>query len=241
LNEGRELHGGRETVEEPYTCAMAEEHTPEQLMERYMSTMGKDLGEAFHHLMQEVARLHLKWNEFNTLCLSPERIRSLNRAAPGFFWMVQSAWWNDILLHICRMTDRGTDKLSVRHISKLISVLPVREATERLLDTLVEATMSVRDLRDRYIAHRNIDVALDRAVKPLADPDRDAVLSAIKALDDLLHFVDNHFTKSGPITYEHLDILGGANSILDIVERGLRDRDRQYEFIPDWPYRSFPE
>jgi hypothetical protein len=41
--------------------------------------------------------------------------------------------------------------------------------------------------------------------------------------------------------YDHLDILGGSNSVLDIIERGIRDRDREFEFIPDRPYRSSPQ
>ena len=83
---------------------------------------------------------------------------------------------------------------------------------------------------------RNIDVMLDRAARPLADTDREAIAAAIQAIDDLLHFVDNHFTQAVPIMYAHLDIRGGAKSILDIVERGLRNRDRQFEFIPNRPY-----
>ena len=51
---------------------------------------------------------------------------------------------------------------------------------------------------------------------------------------DLLHFVDNHLTRAR--FYGHLDIRGGAKSILDIVERGLRDRDWQFEFTPNKPY-----
>jgi hypothetical protein len=31
------------------------------------------------------------------------------------------------------------------------------------------------------------------------------------------------------LAYEHLDVQGGAESILDIVERGLKHRDAQFE------------
>jgi hypothetical protein len=159
----------------------------------------------------------------------------LNRAAPGFFWMVQVNWWNDILLHICRMTDERTGVLSVLRLANLVKV-GLRDEVKARLTRVEAATKSARDTRDRYIAHRNIDVMLDRAARPLADTDREAIFAAIQAIDDLLHFVDNHFTQAGPIMYGHLDIRGGAKSILDIVERGLRDRDRQFEFTPNKPY-----
>ena len=73
--------------------------------------------------MQEAARLHLKWNEYiGVFDAGAGQVQKLNRAVPGFFWMVQVNWWNDILLHICRMTDERTDVLSVWQLAKLVKV-----------------------------------------------------------------------------------------------------------------------
>ena len=61
--------------------------------------------------MQEAAFLHLKWNEYVVLFgTGPERVDLLNRAAPGFFHLVQDSWWDDLLLHISRMTDDRNDE-----------------------------------------------------------------------------------------------------------------------------------
>ena len=69
-------------------------HTEPELKQRYCDAMGAELGEVFHHLMQETAFLHLKWNEYERLFgASAEQIALLNRAAPGFFWLVQDSWW----------------------------------------------------------------------------------------------------------------------------------------------------
>ena len=78
-------------------------------------------------------------------------------------------------------------------------------------------------------------------VTPVPPSSRDDITTAIAAMDDALHFIDHQFTKGAPTIYEHLDIPGGANGILEIVKRGLRDRDRQFKFIPDRPFRNFPE
>ena len=44
-------------------------------------------------MMQDAARLHLKWNEFLALfAVSPAQIETMNRAAPGFFYLVSEAW-----------------------------------------------------------------------------------------------------------------------------------------------------
>ena len=104
------------------------------------------------------------------------------------------------------------------------------------LAVLLKAVAFARDLRNRYIAHRNIDVALSRAATPLAPASRHSLRDAIRALDDLLHFVEHHFLGSEPPLYDHLDSPGGSASLLDIVERGLRNRDRQFSFLPNQSY-----
>jgi hypothetical protein len=213
--------------------------SPEQMKENYVSLMGKPLGEVFYELMQDAARLHQKWNEFLALfAASPEQIETLNRAAPGFFYLVQEAWWDDLILHIFRMTDDDRNVLSILHLKRLIQP-SIRDAFNVKLATLTATAKFAHELRNNHIGHRNRDVALN--VKPVPPSSRDDINSAIAAIDEALHFVDHQFTKRAPIMYEHLDILGGAESILDIVKRGLKDRDRQYEFVPDRPFRSFPE
>jgi hypothetical protein len=53
----------------------------DELRAHYISAMAQPLGEVFHHLMQEMARLHLKWNELLTLFGQREaRVAMLNRA-----------------------------------------------------------------------------------------------------------------------------------------------------------------
>jgi hypothetical protein len=213
--------------------------SPEQMKANYVSLMGAPLGEVFYELMQDAARLHLKWNEFLGLfAASSEQLATLNRAAPGFFYLVQEAWWNDLILQIFRMTDDDRNVLSVLHLERLIQP-GIRGPFNDKLATLTVAAEFAHDLRNNHIGHRNRDVAL--SVKPVPSSSRDDITAAIAAIDDALQFIDHHFTSRAPTMYEHLDIRGGANSIVDIVTRGLRDRDRQFEFVPDRPLLTFPE
>jgi AbiU2 len=205
--------------------------TEPELRQRYCEAMGSDLGEVFHQLMQEAAWLHLKWNEYIALFANATRVNQLNRAAPGFFRMVEETWSDDLILHICRMTDKGNDVLTVRLIPKLVTVA-LRDEVNSRLRRLTAAVDFARDWRDRRIAHRNIALALDRSAEPLSVADKAAFTGAIEAIDELLHFVDHHFTNAERVMYDHLDTLGGAQSVLDIVERGLRDRDRQFTLPP---------
>jgi len=207
------------------------DYTEPELRQRYCEAMGSDLGDVFHQLMQEAAWLHLKWNEYVALFANAHKVHQLNRAAPGFFRMVEETWSDDLILHICRMTDQGNDVLTVRLIPKLVTVA-LRDDVNSRLRTLIAAADFARDWRDRRIAHRNIALALDRSAEPLSVADKQAFTRAIEAIDELLHFVDHHFTNAGRVMYDHLDTLGGVQSVLDIVERGLRDRDRQFTLPP---------
>jgi hypothetical protein len=206
---------------------MAEHLSAEDLKQRYIETMRAEMGEFFHHLFQETAGLHLKWNEYEALFnAGPVKIANMNRAAPGFFWLAQNALWHDIILHVCRITDKGTKVLSVKRLPKMTQNVPLRDDLDALLQKLENATESARAFRDHYIAHLEYEVLRDERVEAIV-PERDAVLSAITALDALIHFVDNHFTKATPMMWEHIDIRGGAIALHDIVRRGLRDRDER--------------
>ena len=69
--------------------AISSTKTPAQIKANYVALMGPQAGEAFAELMQDAARLHLKWNEFLALfAVGPAQIDTLNKAAPGFFYLV---------------------------------------------------------------------------------------------------------------------------------------------------------
>ena len=115
----------------PYTAPMAEVLSADDLKRRYIEVMRAELGEFFHHLMQEASRLHLKWNEYEALFnAGREKVENMNRAAPGFFWITQNALWHDIILSLCRITDNGSKVLSVKRLPGMTKVA-LRDAAER--------------------------------------------------------------------------------------------------------------
>jgi hypothetical protein len=80
--------------------------TAEESKRDHVNKMGEALGRQFAELWQEVAHLHAKWLEYVELFGSkPSRIDLLNRAAPAFFRTVQDVFWEDMLLHLSRLTD----------------------------------------------------------------------------------------------------------------------------------------
>jgi hypothetical protein len=124
-----------------------------------------------------------------------------------------------MLLHIFRMTDKRTDVLSVYTLLKEVPA-PLKPIVESHIAVIKPATEFARHARHNSIAHRNLNVAL--GVIPLTLGSRNDIRGALKAIDDLLHAIEHHFLKTNPTNYDFLDNVGGVDSLLDIVERGLK-------------------
>ncbi len=199
---------------------MAQQHTPEQVQQRYNDLMGRDTGYVFYALFNECCHLHIKWSEYVTLFGHDEdRIKLLNLTAPAFFRIVEDSLWEDILLHICRMTDADRNVLSLGRLARLVKPA-IRDDVETRLASVVATTSFAKDWRDRHIAHRNLQLALNETVKPLAHGSRFTVTAAVKAIADFLGFVEASYGKTSPTVYDFLNAIGGAEDLVPVLERG---------------------
>ena len=93
--------------------------TSGEMEQRNVAAMGAELGKQYTVLFQEFATLNLYWNEFIELFGSSEkRVERLNRAAPGFFRMVQDQQFESNMLHLARLTDSpksvGRENLTIQ-------------------------------------------------------------------------------------------------------------------------------
>ena len=132
-----------------------------------------------------------------------------------------------MLLHIFRMTDKRTDVLSVYTLLKEAPA-PLKPIIESHIAVVKRATEFATHARHNSIAHRNLNVAL--GVTPLTIGSRNDIRAALKAIDDLLHVIEHHFLKTNPTNFVFLDNIGGVDSLLEIVERGLKSRDAQFGY-----------
>jgi hypothetical protein len=105
---------------------MAEHKTREQVRYEHREVMGSILGPLYHALYEEVTWLHAKWQQYRALFAeSPERIDLLNKVAGFFFQVIQDVLWEDVVLHIARLTDparsAGKDNLTLLRLEGAIS------------------------------------------------------------------------------------------------------------------------
>jgi hypothetical protein len=208
-------------------------YTAAQSQADHITKMGTEIGTVYSALWQEVAQIYRKWTQYVELFgTSPERIDLLNRAAPSMFRTVQDTLWDDVLLHLARLTDppksMGKANLSVRHLAALLVRSPIDTKVESLAESACLACAFARDWRNRRLAHSDLGLALGTSVQPLAPASRAAVKAALCAIKDLLNEVARHYLDS-ETSFDGGLGADDAVSLLHLLQSGLRLQDERRE------------
>lgn len=189
--------------------------------------MGPQLGAVCYALFLDVAWLHTKWLQFRTLyALSAERVSFLNTIASTFFGTVAVVMWDDVLLHIARLTDPprsgGRKNLTLRRLAEMVPDAMLRNDVEKLVQDLQEAASFARDWRNALVAHHDLDVALRTDARRLEDASREKVEKALEAIRVLLNEVLTRYGEA-PIAFEHMPSEpDGPDALLHYLQIGAR-------------------
>jgi hypothetical protein len=187
--------------------------------------LGEEVGRIFHGLHNEYFNVRLKWQEFIAIFGSPGRVEIANDAAPAYFGMIQDVLWDDILMHICRMTDKPKMRLT-------FLALPKRMKDDSELESLVKdasaKTAFARDWRDRYLAHRDLNLALKRG-HPLANATRRDTEAALDALHAILHHFGVKYFGNAGYSKDVVEAPGSAESLLFVLRDGVKYARQRFE------------
>jgi hypothetical protein len=213
---------------------MAVTMTADETRAHYETAMGADLGGVYYLLWQELAALHVHWAEYRAAFgTSAERVALLNKAAPNFVGLSQRGLWHDILLTLCRFTDpwktAGRETLSLNAMPALIADFTYRTSVLAGIKAIDPKVAFARDWRNRYLAHRDRELALDVTAEPLAPASRAAVQAVVDAITELMGDIERHFCKTSPTAFEHSASFGDGESLLRVVRDGLDARDAALE------------
>lgn len=195
--------------------------SPEEVRSERVQGMGSALGNLHFLLWTELAWLNVKWKEFKTLfASSDEDVEILNSIAPAFFGHVQAVLWSDILLHVCRISDPaklGTkENLTVQRLTEEIpdSDAALRSDVECLLRAVRSGTEFARDWRNRELAHRDHERALNPDLHPLLPATCNSVESALEAIAAVLNRVQSTVMHTEARYGDTIEPLGGAGVLL---------------------------
>ena len=156
----------------------------EEVRREFQEKLGEEFGTIYYALWNEWARCQERSVEFGNLFGNSEDIALLDAISNGgFIGWIQSILWDDLLISICRLTDRpntGGDNLTVLRLPDFCKDPELSAEVKRLSEKAKQAAKFARDWRDKRIAHTD----LERATKPNATLPANATrLSVAKALD----------------------------------------------------------
>lgn len=210
---------------------MAENLTAEQVREDCIRTMGPELGDLYCDLYNELAWLHVKWQQYRELFgKDASRIDLLNRAAPLFFGFLQKTLLEDVLLHLARLTDppqsMGRDNLTVRRLPPLVADPALRAEVDGRLQSAMGSCEFARDWRNRRLAHADLSTSRQQHPMPLAPASRRSVEEALEGMRDLLNWFEQRY-RSAEVAYEVATEPGGADLLVHYLEQGLKAADEE--------------
>ena len=208
---------------------MAESTDAAAIRARKIEKMGSELGQLHYELWNELAWVHAKWREYRHLYGTDEAtIAILNAAAPAFFYFLGAILFDDVLLHLTRLTDppeyRGHARLTLRRLPGLIPDPVLRAKAEDLLKVVLTRTDFARDRRDRRIAHRDLLTVRGSHPAPLAHASRQNVEDALASMRNLMNEVESTFENSTTV-FEGFISSGGADWLTACLRVGLSYRD----------------
>jgi AbiU2 len=218
--------------------------TGEEAKSNYIEKMGKELGTQFYRLGEEFLWLCIKWGEYDALFgAGSERVDLLNRSAPTFFWMIKMVLWEDVLLHIARLTDpsesngnKNRKNLTIQNLSTLVEQRQNRQASsysqlKALIDAALEKTQFCRDWRNRHIAHRDLDLAINvEPARPLEPVDKKAVIEALIAIRSVLLNLEQRYMAADTV-FLVVQPLHGVTDLLQVLFFGVKEQAKANERV----------
>lgn len=208
--------------------------TAEEAKAEHIRLMGEDLGSIYAALWQQIAWVHAKWSEYVVLFGTKEsRVDLLNSVAPSFCRLIQDSLWENVLLHIARLTDPPTtgrkQNLTIQRLADLIHDVQTKAKVQELVVQALAASVFARDWRNRHIAHSDLHLSLSNAAQALKPASRQKVLEALQALATVMNAVAAHYLDSSSF-FEASD--GDAKSLLYVLDDGLTaDRARRERLL----------
>lgn len=211
--------------------------TAKETQDKCIRLMGTDLGTLYYDLFSQVAWLHAKWEQYRELFdRGSERIDLLNKTAPLFFGLLQDTLFDDVLLHLARLTDppqsgpksRPQDNLTLLRLTDLVNDRTLKTHVKTALKGVQKSCKFAREWRNKRLAHTDLLIYRNRQAKPLATASCKNVEAALTAMRELLNSIEGHYSDS-EVAYDLESEPGGADFLVYYLEEGLRVIDeKQY-------------
>jgi hypothetical protein len=123
---------------------------------------------------------------------------------------------------------KGKENLTIQNLPILVEDV---HAKSKIAVAVLKARTKSQfclDWRKRYLAHRDLKLAIDENARPLEAGSKKQVDEALDAITETLNIVDAHYT--GGASYFKLPVgPGGAVSVLYAMDEALRAKEKRGE------------
>lgn len=206
---------------------MSPQFLPDQVAEGHNEKLGPQFGKAYNYIWNEVCRLHLTWQQYEQLFrVSEEQIQVLNYFAARFFRTVQDVFIDDVILHICRLTDSekgsGKKRLSLNYLVRFLAQSDVEGEYLKKLKVLLQCSEKMRTQRNQRIAHTSLNVALGMNQEVLPGISISDVSDVIKCIDDVVNVIENRWL--GGATSFNVLSMGSAEQLAYFLQKQYKAR-----------------
>ncbi|WP_148213493.1 hypothetical protein [Rhodospirillum centenum] len=217
---------------------MSHIRTSDEIKADYVETMGNDLGVFFHAIFQEVSGLYKEWIEYVEIFgANEDRINIINSICPNFFGIIQKRLWESLTLHVARLTDpphqRGKNNLTILALPSLVES-SIQERVQVSVDEAVSHAGFCRDWRNRHIAHRDLELTLERSAEPLKPASRELMRRALDSISKSVNTVHEHyfhceigFQYQPAESYSLICTLDDAIHFREDIENRIRSGDKK--------------
>ncbi len=161
--------------------------------------------------------------------------------APGtFFYVVQETFLADVHIALSKLSDPAVtgrfdnlslEQLQIRIDAECVSDLP--DKTRTLLATFRTRCAPFRELRNKTLAHYDLDTALQRAT-PLPPTSREMVKDALETLRDYMNAIEGHYEDS-ETAYNHFVMhASDGDSLAHLLKAGLQYDQLLQDGVISW-------
>lgn len=177
----------------------------------------------------DVVWLHGRWIIYRQLFgTSKERLDLFNEIAGTVASILQDVLLRDVQIAISKLGDRSASgqnrNLTLRRLQVELrdeGEIEVADQMEPLLDAFETASKAVRNRRNKWIAHSDLDTLLTARAEQLYGPSRLEIENILTALRAVMHCVELKYT-GGTTAYEHFVMNHTGDHLINAFARAKR-------------------
>ena len=202
----------------------------DEILRQHVTTLGPELGSVFHELRGDLLLLNEKWRAYLDLFgSSPRRVDLLDRAAPRFFALLRPTLFDDMALHLVRLTAPARSEVhslpTVRRLPDLIHDETLRPSVKEDVAAAIARTAFARewlDWRGESLAHRVLPSTVSGDRMKISSH-HDEVREALGAIARPLNRVHQHFFRS-ELSFDAPGASGDTMDLLHVLNIGVNAR-----------------